>query len=165
MSRTSPRIFRVSDGYRVNDFLHYGFDNLSAAELLFNTNARYFDSAGYLVHLGIELILKAWHLYAFEQFEEGHHLPKLWETLQQDDKQLHLDDESTQVLSTLDEYFTLRYPNPPMPLEIGSDDLPRVLKLQRDICSQMPKEMHEILGALSAVSKGGRTLMEKPIGS
>lgn len=59
MAARPPRKFKISDGYSVGDFLHYRFDNIAAAELLLGTNARYFDSGGYLAHLGLELLLKA----------------------------------------------------------------------------------------------------------
>lgn len=160
-----PRItrrFSVNDGYNVGDFLHYGFDNVAAAELLLKTNARYFDAAGYLAHLGLELILKAWHLHAFDQFEEGHDLSDLWGKLQQHDQKLALDEESSIALGRINKYFTLRYPGPAIQ-EIGSDDLNGLLKLQKDICFQMPEKMHKTMDKLTWGKKGGRILMEKSI--
>jgi len=165
MTAKAPRIFKVSDGYNVGDFLHYGFDNVAAAELLLKTNARYFDSGAYLAHLGLELLLKAWHLHVFGEFKEGHLIDDLWKKLMQHDNKLHLDKKSSELLTKIDTYSTLRYPNPAMPQEIGDDDLPGILKLQAAIYSRMPMEMHNIIAALSGVRKGGRVLMEKPVES
>lgn len=163
MGGKSSRIFSQIDGYSVGDFLHYGFDNLDAAELLLKNNARYFDSAGYLAHLGVEHLLKAWHLHSFGQFKEGHSLKNLWSTLQQHDTTLQLDSEAYETLRRIDTYFSLRYPNPAQSQEIGDDDLPAILRLEPAICSQMPPAMHHVMNALSGVRKGGRLLMEKPI--
>jgi HEPN domain-containing protein len=165
MTARKPKKFKVSDGYSVGDFLHYGFDNVAAAELLLKTNARYFDSGGYLAHLGLELLLKAWHLHVFGEFEGGHLIDELWKKLVEYDKKLHLDKKSAESLIRIDAYFSLRYPKPAMPQEIGDDDLPGILKLQAVICAQMPVEMHNIIATLSGVRKGGRVLMEKPVES
>ncbi len=163
MTARARRQFKVGDGYSVGDFLRYGFDNVAAAELLLKTNARYFDSGGYLAHLGLELLLKAWHLHVFGEFEEEHRIGQLWQKLVQHDNELYLDKENSEALKKIGTYFTLRYPNPAMPQEIGDEDLPGILKLEAAICSQMPVKMHSIIAALSGVIKGGRVLMEKPI--
>ncbi len=162
MSRKPQGTFSVTHGYNVGYFLHYGFDNIAAADLLFKSNARYFDSAGYLAHLGMELILKAWHLHEFEQFEKGHDLLMLWNKLKRHDSDLSLEKESLVALQEIDKYFTLRYPDPDKPQEIGNDELPSILTLQTSICSQMPEEMQEIINSLTGEKKGGRILMEKP---
>ena len=163
MANRIRKTFSVTDGYSVADFLHYGFDNVAAAELLFKANARYFDSAGYLAHLGLELLLKAWHLHTFGHFEEGHHLSGLWSKLRQHDSKLCIDNAKTETLEKIDQYFTLRYPNPAMPQEIDSDDLLAILSLQSAICSQMPPKMQSIINSLTGDKKGGRVLMEKRI--
>jgi HEPN domain-containing protein len=158
-----PRTFRVSDGYSIADFLHYGLDNIAAAKLLLKTNARYFDSAGYLAHLGIELLLKAWHLHVFGQFEEGHKITVLWRQLQAQDQSLNLEPKHMEILNKIDSYFALRYPNPALPQEIGDEDLDDLLALENALGNQMPDELYDVVGKLSPVRKGGRVLMERPI--
>jgi hypothetical protein len=45
-------MYTVADGVSVPDLLHFGLDHISAAQTLLKSNARHFDSAGYLTHLG-----------------------------------------------------------------------------------------------------------------
>jgi HEPN domain-containing protein len=74
-------MYTVADGVAVPDLLHFGFDHISAAQALLKSNARHFDSAGYLAHLGFELLLKAWHLHEFTEFPNTHSLNNLWQKL------------------------------------------------------------------------------------
>ncbi len=71
------RRFTQKDGLLPEDLVHCGLDHLAAAEALFATNASHFDSAGYLAHIGVELLLKGWHLQVFGEFEGIHNLHTL----------------------------------------------------------------------------------------
>ncbi len=70
-------VYTAEEGYTVEDLLHFGYSHVDAAKLLFKADPVFYDSAGYLMHLGIELVLKAWHLYSFGQFDNTHDLVKL----------------------------------------------------------------------------------------
>ena len=59
------------------DLLQAGIDHLSAAELLLKNDSIFFDSAGYLAHIGIELLLKSFILYINREFEGIHSLKDL----------------------------------------------------------------------------------------
>ena len=51
--------FSKEDGYLESDFLHFGYDHIDTALSLMNDdNSDSYDSAGYLLHLGFELLLK-----------------------------------------------------------------------------------------------------------
>jgi hypothetical protein len=69
--------FTKEQGYNPQDLIHYALDHFNVAENLFKTNPSYYDSAGYLVHMGFELLLKAWHLEGFGKFLGIHSLSKL----------------------------------------------------------------------------------------
>lgn len=60
------RKFTVEDGLVPVDLLHCGLDHLAASKALFKLSPAGFDSAGYLAHIGVELLLKAWLLYGTE---------------------------------------------------------------------------------------------------
>lgn len=164
MSYGKAKMFKATGGYDVASLLHYGFDNLAAAELLLRSNARYFDSAGYLAQLGIELLLKAWHLHLYGQFENNHNLEELWRKLKETGPVPSMTQKELSLLKTIDSFYKLRYPNPSLPQEIGSDDLEGILRIEAKICTQMPKEMHRIIDKLNGVNKGGRILAEREVG-
>lgn len=53
--------FKKDDGYLEEDFLHFGYDHIDTGlDLLKSGELGQFDSAGTLIHLGFEQILKAW---------------------------------------------------------------------------------------------------------
>jgi hypothetical protein len=54
---STRKMFSRSDGYTEQDLLQSATDHLASARRLFEGGPRCFDSAGYLSHLGIELIL------------------------------------------------------------------------------------------------------------
>jgi HEPN domain-containing protein len=69
--------YRRSHGYTERDLLHSATDHLASARRLFESGPRCFDSAGYLSHLGIELILKAFLLNRTDAFPNDHSLARL----------------------------------------------------------------------------------------
>jgi HEPN domain-containing protein len=71
------KTYTRKDGFSEIELLHSAVDHLASAKILFDTNARCFDSAGYLSHLGIELIFKALLLNKSDQFPPEHSLAKL----------------------------------------------------------------------------------------
>jgi HEPN domain-containing protein len=77
----SPRIFTSKDGLVAVDLIHCAMDYLSAAELLFGSGPHLYDSASYLAHLGIEMLLKGWLLEVNGSFEGVHLLSNLHGTL------------------------------------------------------------------------------------
>ena len=102
------RTFGIKDGLVPSDFLHAALDHIAAAQALFTTNPSHYDSAGYLAHIGVELLLKAWLLEAAGQFEGIHSLQTLYTQLTQKHQAPKLEAQQTAVLRMLDQFEQLR---------------------------------------------------------
>lgn len=81
-----PEMFRRKDVYEAVDLLAYAKDHYAAARLLFGQNRglHYYDSAAYLAHLAIELLLKAVSLHLSDQFQGLHDLERLADLARKD---------------------------------------------------------------------------------
>ena len=158
-----PRVFKRKDGFEPKDLIHSGIDHINAAEKLFDTSPSHFDSAGYLVHMGFELLLKAWHLEAFGEFSGVHSLAELVEELRANGQQLDLSEEENDVLKIADSYGELRYPSPNHGTEVGDEDWKRIDDLLNKIWEQTPEVFDEYFEAIDPTRKGGRILMQKKI--
>lgn len=159
------RIFSVAkDGLVACDFLHSGLDHVTGSKLLFNSDdPGHLDSAGYLAHIGVELLLKAWLLEVAGEFEGIHNLEALYELLIRKYKAAPLNGEQQEVLRMLDQFEQLRYPNPKQPTEIGDDALPHIEALVEQIYYSMPSSIPDALEEIAPGRKGGRVLMRKRI--
>jgi HEPN domain-containing protein len=157
------RTFRIQDGLVPSDFLHSAHDHLTAAQALFETNPSHYDSAGYLAHMGVELLLKSWLLEEAGQFEGIHNLETLYAQLVGKHAAPGLEPEHAEVLEMLDQFEQLRYPNPMQPTEVGEDDWLHIESLVGFICRSMPAAISEALDKAPFGKKGGRVLMHKKI--
>jgi len=154
--------FTSADGYTVEDLLHFGYGHFDAARALFQADAAFLDSAGYLAHLGVELVLKAWHLAWFGQFDNTHDLVELFDALKNKDGALDIGGENQRFLSELDKFYLLRYPRQKDgPVEVGSDQLEHLDALLEALWKVMPKQLVEIYEKIDPTMKGGRILMKK----
>lgn len=150
---------------RVNRFseielLHSAIDHLWSAKVLFNTNAWCFDSAGYLSHLSIELILKALLLNTTDQFPNCHSLAKLSRLIKNQGVKLNYTNDHEKTLKTLDKFFDLRYPRELDPIEIGTDDWAKVEHLFEHLFSLLPNKIQQELRESDRLEKGNRILMK-----
>lgn len=150
-----PRTYTAADGVTVPDLLHSGLDHISAAEILLQSNARHFDIAGYVAHLGFELLLKAWHLQNFDSFPGVHDIKSLWSDLHKSSAIRQLSRRDLETLELLNGYADLRYPNLNSPIEIGNDDLPRIGALCSAIFKRMPRSIYQAIEGLHWSRKGG----------
>lgn len=116
------RIFTKDDGFEAGDLLHCGQNHLSAAEALFAGSPSFYDSAGYLAHMGIELLLKGWLLEVAGEFPGVHRISDLWTDLMKRHGAPTLTENETNLLMKLDQFGTLRYPNKKAPTEVGTED-------------------------------------------
>lgn len=157
------RGFSTKDGLIPSDFLHSALDHITAAKALFETNPSHYDSAGYVAHIGVELLLKAWLLEASGQFEGIHNLQALYAQLTQQYGAPKLKPEQASTLEMLDKFERLRYPNPKQPTEVGDSDWSDIELLVGFICRSMPPVISEALDKAQFGRKGGRVLMEKKI--
>ncbi len=157
-----PRNYSAADGHTVRDLLHYGLDHLSAARHLLNSSASWFDSAGYLAHIAVELLLKAWHLEVFGSFPAVHSLLQLWTELSEQPDVRPLAPGTVRTLALLDQYEKLRYPNLLNQIEIGSEHIVRIDALIKALHMRMPLGLSEAREKIDVLQKGGRLLMKRP---
>ena len=159
-----PRTFSRDDGLVPVDLVHCGVDHLTAALLLFKSEPGHYDAAGYLAHLGVELLLKGWLLEVAGSFEATHDLGVLYEELADHHGAPALSKDAAVTLEKLDSYGDLRYPNLDSPIEVGNDDRAGINAIAGEICSSMPQSIQEALGKIEPFTKAGRVLMKKPMG-
>jgi HEPN domain-containing protein len=156
-----PRKFTTADGLVPEDLIHCGLDHITAAQLLFESDPGHFDAAGYLIHIGVELLLKGWLLETTGFFKDTHDLRLLYERLVSQASAVPPDNKQRGLLATLDEYANLRYPNRKHPTEIGTENLPEIEALIGHLLRSMPERIEQLVGQIDPVKKAGRVLMKK----
>jgi HEPN domain-containing protein len=152
---------KTTKDYLPKDLLQFGIDHLRAAKFLYNASPSFYDSAGYLSHLGIELLLKAWLLDITGEHPKTHSLITLREKLISLKQDLSPQGENIQWIRELDKYSRLRYPFKSEPIETGSDDWDKTEKLFSELCLHMPEHLLEKIQRLENTKKGRRILMKK----
>jgi len=108
-SRRKRHVF-TSDEYRVVDLLHAAIDHLGSAKVLFERDPRCYDSAGYLAHLGFELIFKAMLLETACRFPATHSFSTLFSEMKSAGVGLAFDASQQSLLDKFEEFKELRYP-------------------------------------------------------
>jgi len=175
-----PRqVFTEEQGYRPIDLLHAASDHLFSASQLFSIGdllravgildvdveaPRCLDSAGYLSHLGLELLLKTFLLRLTGSFTDDHSLTKLFQALEARGVKLALDKRHLATLKELDLFFALRYPQTMGSPEVGDMDWLKIFSLFSALGDQLPQDLHGDLMNLDRTKKFGRVLMRKPKG-
>jgi len=152
--------FTRTDGYIEKDLIQFGVDHIFSAELLFKENPRTFDSAGYLCHLGFELIFKAIILMQNEYFEDIHALKCMLPTVK---NYISFSKKQEEIIDCIDTYSELRYPNTMNPYEVGDDDWERIIALFSYIIDALPMKLKEDIKSIDFTKKGGRILMYKKL--
>lgn len=155
------RIFTTADGLVAVDLVRCGIDHLFAAKLLFDSSPKYFDAAGYLVHIGVELLLKGWLLESIGQFKGTHSLNKLYQRLVAEANAPSLSNAQCTLVNLLDEYSKLRYPDENNPAEIGNGNWGEIQTFVEHLCCAMPNSLTDALAKISPLTKGGRVLMKR----
>ena len=154
--------FSEKNGFTVVDLLQFGFSHADAACFLFNEDLAFIDSAGYLAHLGVELILKAWHLQLFGKYEPTHDIVELHKKIQQEEAVACISSDSEEFLVKLQTFYELRYPRRGKgPVEVGTEDLKTFQIFLNELWNQLPDEMIKIYNQIDSIKKGGRILMKK----
>jgi HEPN domain-containing protein len=153
--------YTINDGLDPIDLLQSATDHFQAAQYLFEKSPSFFDSAGYLIHMAVEQILKAWLLHKNGEFKATHKLNELFKCI--GSGQLKLPDELSATLDLLDSYDYLRYPNRNQPVEIGDEDLPKIRALVSHLILSMPAELTIAASKIDPLVKGGRFLARKKI--
>lgn len=158
-----PRTFSaIKDGLIPSDFLHSALDHMDAAKLLFDSTPDHYDSGGYLAHIAVELLIKAWLLETANEFEGVHNLEALYEQLVKKHGVPQLSKEHQTTIKMLDQFEQLRYPNTKAPVEVGGDDFLEIVDLFGHLYRSMPQEIPKGLDQFQTghIRKGGRVLME-----
>ena len=156
--KNNPKKYTSKDGYHCTDLFHFGNDHLKAADYLFKYGPVFYDSAGYLYHLGFELILKSICLYKNGYFENVHDLKKIIKLVNNQNSNNKYNKKTLDMINT---YNDLRYPKIRSPIEIGLDDLPNIIEFREYIESEIPDEMKSQIKNISVLNKGNRVLMVK----
>jgi len=102
------KVIRKTDGYEPSQFLKRAYDCFYDSETLFAFESK--ASIGYLQHLGVELIFKAWLLEIDGKFPTTHSLSKLLNLLKKVDPKLVALNKYQEEINDLDRCFELRYP-------------------------------------------------------
>lgn len=145
-------------GYNENELIQFGSDHLWSASVLLECPPRCYHSAGYLIHLGLELLLKAWVLHVEGKFPNTHDLTKLYKSLK---PYLSLKEEREGSLKHFQRFFTLRYPKGQHPEWLGDGDLERVCALLKALREQMPETFRQAFHTLDETEKGDMVLLRK----
>jgi HEPN domain-containing protein len=157
------KTFTLNDGLVPVELLRYAIDHMGAAERLFESSPSHFDSAGYLAHLAVELMLKSWLLQVAGRFSAVHDLSELYDELIEKHGAPALSGQQMGVLALLDRYGELRYPNRNDPVEVGSEHLSEITELMQKFSENLPDELLLALSKVDVVRKGNRVLMKKKI--
>ena len=159
------KYFLLKDGYTVEGLLQSGFDHLDAAYELFENSYRFLDSAGYLAHLGFEVIIKSYILHMFGCFENEHSLVRLCAKIREKDAKFLSESTSETFLSDLDSFYELRYPHPGRPggrVEVGGDMVPNIKALEDSIWNALPEQLRSSYAEIDHTRKNGGRIMRIP---
>jgi HEPN domain-containing protein len=148
------------DGFSERNLLHWAIDHLASARILFEENHRCLDSAGYLSHLGIELVLKAILLNCKNDFPNEHSLVNLSNLIERQGVNLNYTKEHKETLKILDEFYELRYPQAQNPIEI-SDDWEEIESFFEHLIFLLPVQIQQDIRQINYFEKGNRILMMK----
>ena len=157
------RTYTTDDGMFPEDFVRSGLDHFNAAAVLFGTGPAGLDSAGYLLHMAAELLVKAWLLQVSGKIKAIHCINDLFADLVTIHGEIPMPDEHLEALKIVDKYAQLRYPNRENPTEIGQDDFPMLEKLIGYLVSNLPEPLRLAAAKVNRLQKGGRVLMKKRI--
>jgi len=155
--------FKREKGFSELELFHAAIDHLGSAKVLFERDPRTFDSAGYLSHLGIELLLKALILNMDDKFDSEHSLKRLWSTYEEHHGPVALGNENRGALELLEDFYELRYPKVSSPIEIGSNDWDGIERLFEFLVFLFPEHIQEQFKNLDYSEKGNRILMYKKV--
>lgn len=155
--------YKREDGFSEIELIHSAIDHLASAKILFKEGPRCFDSAGYLSHLGIELILKAILLNKTNEFANEHSLIKLTDEIEKQGIELDYEKKHKAILNKINQFYDLRYPKVMNPVEIGDNDWDDIENLFELLMFAFPKEIQQKIQNINHSEKGNRILMKKKI--
>ena len=153
--RQRRKRFTQAQDHSTRDLLHYARDHLASAGVLFQQHPRCYDSAGYLSHLGIELLLKSILLHHTGCFPGEHDLGELLRKVKEAQPGLVLSAREQATLRLSNQFSEARYPTPKRPVEIGSQDWDAIKALYRALRDQLPPALRAELTSQTVAAPPG----------
>jgi HEPN domain-containing protein len=138
--------------------LQFAVDHIKSARVLSEKHYDLYDSAGYLSHLGIEMILKAMLLNREGEFPGVHKLGFLLRCLNRD---ISLSQDHRIIVKKPDQFEGLRYPDPKKNIEIGSEDWDEIHSFALFLFERFSKELQDEFEKIDRTKKGNRILMQR----
>jgi len=129
-------VFKRSEEYSEKHLLDLAAEKLFSAKWLFLHPISFF-SAGYLIHLTLELILKACCLHFKDQFPRSHDLCEILKILSLN---IQLNEKDKGYIKEISKLQHLRYET----MEIGTDADSQLNRIISSILNQMPEEFGNI---------------------
>jgi len=154
--------FRRTDGYEPGAFLEAARDHMRSSLVLFDASPYCYDSAGYLAHLAVELLMKALLLELTGSFPREHSVRRLGKRLETLGATFH--PNAGRIPELLDEFNELRYPRPAPEVEIGDDDRDPIVQMYNSLWAAVPVDIRPTTPTSRFVTKGTRVLMRRPKG-
>lgn len=161
----SSNEFRTTDGFEPGDLLRFAVDHRNAALHLYRTSPDFFDSAGYLGHLSVELALKSVLLAHTGAFPKVHRLGILWAKVHRFLDRVAFDDTFAADLVLLAGGEDLRYPTPNAPTPAGHRERDALVSVWKAFLRGLSEDDLSLFAGILSTKKGGRVLMTRRIGS
>jgi len=162
VNMVSNSVYKDTDGYKAEDLLQSFYHHYEAARELFDLNPDYLDSAGYLLHLSIELLFKSWILHERKEFKGTHSLQFLRQQLNSIGAGLNFTKKQNNIIEYLDRLYELRYPNFKKPTEVGSEDIVLAREVIKSVIEKLPDDLYQKFKNIPSGRKAARVLMRKP---
>ena len=157
------RWYPKKDGWSVEELCHSANDHMVAAMHLFDTkNPQVQDSAGFLAHLAIELLLKAGLLHQKGKFPNEHDLARLRGHLAKVNCPIDLSAEHNAAFDRISSFHKLRYHDPAGLPTIGHPDREVTHKLYLFLVAKLPVPLSQAIADIDHTRKSGRRLYRKP---
>jgi HEPN domain-containing protein len=119
-------------GYLEEDLLYQSIRSHYTAKLLFKHNPIFYFDAGFILHLSLECLLKAWMLYVKDEFTSTHNLKKLIE-----DASLNFRDDIMGLILDIDKLYKLRYGS----TDVGNEEFIKFEEILDYIFNIMPVDL------------------------
>jgi hypothetical protein len=155
------KIFKQDEEISSKEMVQFGIDHISAGVTLIKSRPDFFDSGGYLIHIGYECILKGWWLELKGEIHSEHNLIRIAKMIPELDYE-SLPVEFRTTIREINKFQYLRYPDLINPIEIGDEMLQPVMDLVKFTLLRLPTNIRPKTDD-EYLRKGNRILMKRPI--
>lgn len=138
--RQKKRFTRTGNGYTEESLFNFSYSHfVSAVFLMQKASYHCIFSAGYLLHLCLELALKACALHVNDSFLQTHDLLEL----SVDVAFLNFDENDSEFIAELNKFYDLRYDIGALD-SIGQGDERMCIEMLNKISKTMPEDLYTI---------------------